>query len=255
MRSGWRVFLFGMLFGCDEVSPAAPAPARLASPSASAVYTPPPAEGCARAGPLEGLANDAACIIVRADEQATREALKRLSIHIDPEPETIPSGGTAVLRLSIANVSSSDALLPLDAHPAGDGPRPEWSRLSGVAEPRAPAAGDHFVLPLATLDAREKPVDGFQPAPWSPSSTKLVGIRLRPGAKLTHVVSWWALRIPAPLPPFRTDAGYRIVPKTAPVPLPKGEYVIRVELPIHGLSAAERSILARVRVEPAKPPP
>jgi hypothetical protein len=249
--------LSGLVLGiaCDEPSPPpAPSVRKVPSASESRTYEPPPPEGCVRAGPLEGLANDPNCVLARADEQMTREALKHLALRVDPEPDTTVRGGTLLLRVSIANVTSTEVLVPLEAHPPGEGPRPDWSRLSGVVEPRVNAAGDHFVFPVTTLDARERPVDGFQPPPWAKAAPRIVGARLRGGSRLTHVISWWALRIPAPLPPFRTDAGYRVVPKTMPIPLPKGDYVVRVELPLYGLSAAERSVTARVHVDPVKAP-
>ena len=78
-------------------------------------------------------------------------------------------------------------------------------------------------------------------------------MRLRPGGKLTHTFTWWALRIPAPAPITRDDAGHRFVPKTAPVPLAMGEYGVAVELPLHGIGAPESVATTRVQVTRVDP--
>ena len=112
---------------------------------------------------------------------------------------------------------------------------------------------ESFQRPVRTLDAREHPVDGL-PTSAGPSAgaapvLRFLRVRLKPGGKLTHTFTWWALRIPAPAPITRDDAGHRFVPKTAPVPLPPGEYVVNLELPLHGISPPESVVSTRMRVE------
>ena len=118
--------------------------------------------------------------------------------------------------------------------------------------------GYRLVMPVRTLDTHDHGVDGL-PVTAAPTGstpvTRTLRVRLRPGGKLTQIFTWWALRIPAPGPITRDDAGHRFVPKTAPVPLSTGEYVINVELPLHGISSPETVVSTRVRVERADAAP
>lgn len=186
-----------------------------------------------------------------------REALKHLALELSADLRSVVAGGTTVLRLSITNKARSEVVVLFDAIPAGAAPRADWSRLAGMPEVRPPDDGHKLVIAATTLDARERSVDGLPPVPASGAAPVLLAVRLRPGAKLTHSLSWWAYRIPAAAPAFRDDAGHRIVPKTAPVPLPPGDYTVRLELPLHGVSPAEASVTTPIRVEaapkPAKP--
>jgi hypothetical protein len=255
----WHVALASLaMCACDETpDDEAPRAAR-ARPSATApgaLYAPPPPEGCARSGSLEAVASDPTCELASADARVAREALRRLTITVTPDPPVTVGGGSSVLRMMLTNASTSEVLVPLEAHPHGAGPRPNWAQLSGIRPPQTPSTEGHRLLfPVTTLDARERNVDGLQTAPAAPESTKLFGVRLAPGKSLRQVISWWAFRIPAPLPPFRNDAGYRVVPKTAPLPLAPGEYTLRIDLPLPGLSPEERGVSTRVRVERATPP-
>ena len=240
------------------------------------LYEPPPPEGCARTGSIEGVESDPTCVVGRADEVATRDAMKHLTFELKPDSPTVTAGATVLLRLTITNAGRSEVALLLDAQPAGAGPRPDWSRLAGVPEPKpamsgmpsmpagpAGAAGGagptvaaaqeayRLNMPVRTLDAHEHSVDGLPTTPSTKDGTSVrsLRVRVRPGGKLTHTFTWWALRIPAPGPITRDDAGHRFVPKTAPVPLAPGEYVVNVDLPLHGITASESVVSTRLKVE------
>jgi hypothetical protein len=249
--------------GCDASKAPPPAPAH--SASVAPLYEPPPPEGCARTGSLEAVEADPACVVGRADEVAMRDAMKHLTFELKPDSPTVTAGGTVLLRLTITNGARSEVALLLDAQPAGAGPRPDWSRLAGVPEPKPamsgtpspPQAGQagqdayRLNMPVRTLDAHEHSVDGLPTTPSTRDATSLrsLRVRLRPGGKLTQTFTWWALRIPAPGPITRDDAGHRFVPKTTPVPLVPGEYVIDVDLPLHGITASESVVTTRVKIE------
>jgi hypothetical protein len=252
--------------GCDTPpSPPSPAPVRT---SAEPLYVPPPPEGCARTGSLEALEADGTCIVAHADDTTMRDAMKHLVFDFMADSQIVTAGGQVVLRLSVTNSASAEVALLLDTLPPSTGARPDWSRLAGVPEPKPAASGMpapegyRLVMPIRTLDAHEHGVDGL---PFVLGSTSAPGgstpvprtlrVRLRPGGKLTQNFTWWALRIPTPGPITRDDAGHRFVPKTAPVPLPSGEYVVDVELPLHGISPPESIVSTRVRVEKADAAP
>lgn len=219
------------------------------------VYVLPPAEGCTRSGSLEGVESDPACVAPRPDERAMRDAMKVLTFDLKPDATEVIGGTQVVMRLTITNGGSAETAVVFDSMPLGAGPRPDWSRLAGVPEPKpvgsgvAPPEGHRLIVAVRTLDGHERTVDGLPITP-SPSlnATRFLRVRLKPGGKLTHTFTWWALRIPTPAPITRDDAGHRFVPKTAPVPLPAGEYVIAVELPLHGIGAPESVVTTRVQV-------
>jgi hypothetical protein len=242
--------------GCDPAPAPAPAPAPSSSP-ALPLYVPPPPEGCARTGSLEALEADPTCVVARGNEEATmREAMKHLTFELKADAPVVAAGGTTILRLTIANGSANEVPVLLQAQPPSSGPRPDWSRLAGVPEPKPAASGVivpesyRLVMPVRTLDANERVVDGL---PITPSvaapSLRSLRVRLRAGGKLTQTFTWWALRIPTPGPITRDDAGHRFVPKTAPVPLSPGQYVINVELPLGGIVPPESTVQTRVRVD------
>jgi hypothetical protein len=78
---------------------------------------------------------------------------------------------------------------------------------------------------------------------------RLLGVRLKPGEKLTHTMSWWALRIPPPpAPVVIDDAGHRFFPKTGAQPLWPSDYIASVELPLHGVLPVERTVAAHIHV-------
>lgn len=244
----------GLLSGCDTPAPPAPAPA----PTASAVplYVPPPPEGCARTGSLEGVEADPACVAKTVDDNAMRDAMKHLTFELKPDTSTVTAGGTVVVRLSITNGAKAEVALVLDAQPPSAAARPDWTRLAGVPEPKPVGSGTpvaegyRLLMPVRTLDAHERSVDGLPSTPpVAAASLRSLRVRLRPGGKLTQTFSWWAMRIPTPGPITRDDAGHRFVPKTAPVPLAPGEYVVAVELPLHGITPPESTVSVRLRVE------
>jgi hypothetical protein len=193
---------------------------------------------------------DPSCVVARADEGVTRDAMKQLAIELTPDAPAIVGGATVLVRLSITNRSANDAELVFAAQPAFATARPDWTRLAGVPELRpTPAEGFHLVMPVRTLDAHDRSVDGLPTTPQVAASVRLLRVRLRPMAKLTHTFAWWALRIPPPMPIFYDDAGHRFVPKTAPLPLSPGEYGIAVDLPLYGVSPAESTATTRIQVE------
>jgi hypothetical protein len=51
------------------------------------------------------------------------------------------------------------------------------------------------------------------------------------------------------MPIFYDDAGHRFVPKTAPIPLPPGDYGIAIDLPLFGVSPAESVAATRMTVD------
>ena len=248
--------------GCDTPpSPPSPAPVKA---STEPLYVPPPPEGCARTGSLEALEGDATCVAAHADDTTMRDAMRHLVFDLASDSPVVTAGGQVILRLSITNTASAEVALVLDEQPPSTGTRPDWSRLAGVPEPKPAASGMpvpegyRLVMPVRTLDAHEHGVDGL-PVTNAPSGStpvpRTLRVRLRAGGKLTQNFTWWALRIPAPGPITRDDAGHRFVPKTAPVPLPSAEYVIDVELPLHGISPPESIVSTRVRVEKADAAP
>lgn len=245
--------LFVLLSGlsaCEDPPKATPA-----KPSASAPAPPPPParEGCARAGVLDAAENDSSCVVKRApSEEVMRAALKQLSITIEPEPPEVVGGGTSLLTITIKNTSSSEATLFFEARPRPPGPRTDWSRVVGIPELH-PSASEvprlHF--PMTTTDSYNRDVDQLPTVPGTavpPAPPTIFAVHLRSGGKLTHVSSWWALRIPAPAPVVTDDAGHRYVPKTTALNLFPGEYTVTVDLPLYGLSREERKVTARMKV-------
>jgi hypothetical protein len=206
--------------------------------------------------------NDPACVVAHADDTTMRDAMKHLVFELKPDAPSVTSGGTLIVRLSITNSARAEVALLLDAQPLNAGPRPDWTRLAGVPEPKPAASGAaplpegfRLMMPVRTLDAHERSVDGLPTTPSvATASLRSLRVRLKPGGKLTQTFTWWALRIPAPGPITRDDAGHRFVPKTAPIPLPTGEYVVSVELPLHGISPPESIVSTRVKVEKIEKP-
>lgn len=253
-----RHFVALLLVACDEPKAAssADAGAEASSPPAVPVRT---GEGCARSGSLDGVETDPTCVLPKTSDDVMKDFGRRLTLRLDAEPETVIAGSTAVLRLTITNVASSETLVVFDAYPRGQSPRPDWSRLAGVPDVKGEQPDlPRLQLVVSTADTHEHPVDAVPLVAQSPLTTssgpRILGVRLRPGAKLTSSTTWHALRIPAPAPIFKDDAGHRFVPKTTAVPLQPGDYVISVDLPLHGLAPAERSVTARVHVEKPTPP-
>jgi hypothetical protein len=236
---------------CEESPKATPPPAP--SPGVSAP-PPPPADGCAKSGSLEAVDADPACELAHAKDDVMRPFMKSLAIEVASDPSSTVGGLATVLRLTITNRGATEALVVFDSYARGTGPRPDWARISGVPEFKgATTDAARLVFPVTTVDLRDHSVDSIPMVPGALSPPKLLGVRLRPGGKLTHALPWWALRIPQPAPIFKDDAGHRIVPKTAPIPLPAGDYRVNVEVPLHGISSPERTSSTVVHVEAAPP--
>ncbi|MBX3188513.1 MAG: hypothetical protein KF819_15970 [Labilithrix sp.] len=225
--------------------------------SSAAPSAPPPGTGCHRAS-LEGIEHDASCVLARATDDAMRDFAKRVTIDLVPDARVVPAGNSTLLRLTLKNTSSEETLLVFDALPRPPGPRPDYARLAGVPEAHPTNESTprlHFGL--TTTNSHDQNVDGMPTIPNSapsPSPPRLLGVRLRPGAKLTHQVTWYALRIPPPPPVVTDDAGHRFIPKTLAVPLYPGEYTAALEVPFHGLVPAERVISTKLTVEPVPDP-
>jgi len=239
---------------CEKETPPPP-PTRSVAASVP-LYVPPPPEGCARTGSLEGVESDPTCVVARSDETTPRETFKSLSFELVPDSPHVVAGAASTLRLTITNRAASEVVLLLEATPTTSGPRPDWTRLAGVPEPKPAPSGVtpidvyRLAMPLRTLDSQQHGVDGLpSTAGGAAPVPRLLRVRLRPGGKLTHVFTWWALRIPAPGPITRDDAGHRYVPKTIAIPLPSGEYTVDVDLPIHGSQPPESTVGARIVVD------
>lgn len=249
--------VFFVLFACDE-------PKASLAVEASADAAPAPVasarvgEGCARAGMLDNVETDPTCVLPKASDDVMKDFGRRLTLSAEIEPKTVIAGSTAVLRMTITNVASTETLVVLDAWPRGQGPRPDWSRLAGVPDVKGEQPDlPRLQLVVATLDPHDHAVDAVPVVANSsagPSTPRLLGVRLRPGAKLHQTLTWHALRIPAPAPIFKDDAGHRFIPKTTAVSLSPGDYVVSVDVPLHGLAPAERTVTARVHVDKAEKP-
>ncbi len=213
-------------------------------------------EGCARGGTFEAIAADPACLLDQVRDDVMRDASSRLALALVAEPPETTGGATSLLRLSLTNTATTDTLVVLEAVPSSSAPKADWTRIAGMPEVR-PGSTTGLLVPLAvTTLLRDRVVDATPMTPGTGTTApRHLGVRLRPGAKLTHVQSWWALRIPAPYPQFKDDAGHVITPKTLPIPLERGDYVVRMEVPLFGVPTAERTVTTRVHVEAAPPAP
>lgn len=180
-----------------------------------------------------------------------RASMKVLSIAIAADPPEVVAGSTALVSVSIQNTASTETTVVFEARTRLPGPRTDWSRVIGIPEPRAASTDTpKLFFPMTTTDAWDRDVDSLPTIAGtaiSPPPTTLA-VHLRPGGKLTHHLSWWAFRIPAPAPVVQDDAGHRYVPKTAALPLTPGEYNVVIELPLYGLTREERKLSTRVRV-------
>lgn len=209
-------------------------------------------DGCTRAGTLDAIAADPTCVVDQVREDVMRDAPRRLALSFEAEPPATTGGATSLLRLSVVNVARTDTLVVLEAIPSSAAPRADHARIAGMPEMRGgPVTGLTLPLGITTLDARERSVDATPMTGGVPGRPKLLAVHLRPGAKLTQALSWWAIRIPAPASIFKDDAGHVNVPKTLPVPLERGDYLVRMELPLFGLSPAERTVTTRIHVDEA----
>lgn len=236
---------------CDACEEEAPRAAVVPDAGAPPPPEPPAREGCAKTGSVDALAHDPACVLSRVNEDVMRASMKHLAIAVKTEPEEVITGNTALLTVTIRNTRSTETFVVLESRTRLPGPRTDWSRVLGVPEPRAPADTPRLFFPVTTTDHRDRDVDALPVVPGSavdaPPPTP-IGVRLRPGGRLVHTTSWWALRIPAPPPIVQDDAGHRYVPKTTALPLEPGEYNVVVELPLWGLGREERKASTRVRV-------
>ncbi|MCL2725067.1 MAG: hypothetical protein FWD69_11585 [Polyangiaceae bacterium] len=245
--------------GCSKRSEPEPSAkiVTLPAPSAadSAVESPSVREGCVRTGALDLAEKDVTCILSHPPSEIVHDLARALEITLAADPPEVPQGGTTLLRLAVANGTRREILVPFEVAAPGSLAHPDWSRLAGGPELRGdPTTGSRIVFPLVTLDTHERSVDALPMlAPSAlPSPARIVAVRVPPGGKLTHVVSFWAMRIPAPAPAYRDSADHLIVPKTFPVPLVPGEYIARLEVPIVGLLPIERQVSANVRVIDAR---
>jgi hypothetical protein len=212
-------------------------------------------DGCARAGALDAIEKDASCAIPSPDPRDVQTWTRFLALSVRPDASQIVPGGMTNLRVMITNTGTREAPVVLESRPPSALGRPDWARLSGTSAPQpgnTTDAGETFRVSFVvrTLDAQSLPTDRLPLLP--PSSepqVRYLRVRLAPGASLSQLLPWWALGIPAPYPPFKDDAGRRIVPQTAPRPLAPGDYTVRVEIPLYGSTAQERTVSASIRVK------
>lgn len=239
-----------LVVACDELT-GKPAPDAAAPKKASDAAAPPTGEGCSRSGTFEAVENDPHCWMKAPPEDAMRDFAKRFSIAIAAEPDEVMSGSSVTLRVTLTNVAPSESLVVLEQFTRAPGARPDWGRIMGVPDARQTDA-PHLYVTVRTLDSRNNDVDGVPTVAGTAvaqAPARLLGVRLKPGEKLTHTMSWWALRIPAAPPPVTIDdAGHRFFPKTGATPLWPADYIASVELPLHGVIAVERTVAARVHV-------
>jgi hypothetical protein len=195
---------------------------------------------------------DPTCIVHHPSEDAMRGALKQLSIGCTVEPAEVVAGSAGLLTVTMTNSSSGETTLILEGRTRPAGARTDWARVAGVPEPHSSTPDAiRLFFPMTTTDASDHDVDALPTiagSTASPAAPTTFAVHLRPSGKLTHSVSWWALRIPAPQPVVQDDAGHRYVPKTSAIPLSPGDYNISVELPFYGLSREERKVSTRVHV-------
>jgi hypothetical protein len=254
---GWRFLALAAVAACEDPPRSAP---RSDASVAPAPPPPPQREGCARSGSFEALETDPSCVVKRSNEDAMRAALKQIAITLEAEPGEVVAGGASLLTLTIRNTSASEVTLFLEARPRPPGPRTDWSRVVGIPEPR-PGGGDvpRLLFPLVTSDEGGRDVDALPTVSGSaalaptPEPT-ILAVHLRPGAKLTRTLSWWALRIPAPAPIVTLDGGHRYVPKTTAFNLLPGDYTVTIDLPLSALGREERKLTTRLRVTRAPLP-
>ena len=235
--------------GSDDAAKITTLPAQ--SGADSSFLLPPEREGCVRTGEIDLAEKDPACILDHPPSEPVRDLARALRMTLVADPPEIQPAGTLLLRLAVTNVARSELLVPFEIASVGSLARPDWSRFVGGPEIRGdPAAAVRLAFPVVTLDAHERPVDGLPMlAPRaSPAPSRIIAVRLPPGAAMTHAVSWWAMRIPTPAQKYHDDAGHLIVPQTYPVPLAPGEYTARLDVPVLGLAPAERSVSTNVRV-------
>jgi len=199
---------------------------------------------------MEGIELDPACVVKPPSEDTVRASMKQLAVSMTPDAQEAFSGGTVHLTVTIKNTSTTEATVWLEANARATGLRTDWSRVVGVPEPH-PGASEvpRLFFSVTTTDQWDRDVDavpttgtGSSPVPTP------IGVRLRAGAKLTRVVEWFALRIPAPAPTFQDDAGHRFYPKTIAYPLTAGEYGIALYTPFFALSKEERKQALKIKV-------
>ncbi len=242
-----------LVLGCEDAPKIVVVPDAGPPPPAP---LPPPREGCARTGSLEGIESDPACAARAPTEEAARAALKQVAISVTVEPPEVLAGGTALLKVVIKNTSPNEVTLWFESKTRSAGPRFDWARVAGVPEPHAayPDAPRLFFA-MTTTDPHDRDVDSMPTVSAGstivPPQPTPLAVHLRAGGKLTHVVAWWALRIPAPAPVVQDDAGHRFYPKTMAYPLAPGEYGVALDLPLHALSREERKQAVRINVLPS----
>lgn len=251
-RCALRLFAAALLSGGASGCDPSPTPVLAIDAAPPPPPAPPVREGCARTGALESIETEPSCVVTRVPDEAMRSAMRSLAISLTAEPTEAFAGGSVRLELVVRNTSAAEVTLFFEARPRPAGPRTDWSRVIGIPDPHTNGAEvPRLLFPITTTDSHDRDVDavptvaGSAPIPPAPT---LLAVHLRPGGKLVHVMSWWALRIPAPAPIFKDDAGHRFVPKTMAVNLYPSEYTVTLELPFHGLGREERKTSTRIQV-------
>lgn len=247
----WALLLL-VVAACDDPPKASP----VASLDASAEPPPPPPppkDGCLRGATLENVETDPTCLAKQPpSEDTVRAAMKQLTITLAPDTTDVFPGSTLLLPVVIKNTSSNEATLWLEARAKSTGARTDWSRIVGMPEPHAGAQEiPRLFFQMSTTDQWDRDIDGVPTTGQGSAPAPVpLEVRIKPGGKLTHVISWVAVRIPAPAPMFQDDAGHRFYPKTNAFPLTAGDYNVAIDVPLYGLSKEERKQTLRLKVLP-----
>lgn len=219
----------------------------IASPSLAASAE--PAErGCTHSGSLDVVERDPMCVVDGAREDESLRAAKAARMTLDPEAPRVGPGGVTRLKVEVRNPTTMALPLAFEALPKGAAERFDTTLISGIVLD-AGARGD-LAIPffVHTLDARRREVDKLRVLLPAGERPRLFRVWLPPGGTLFRQVDWVALRLPAPPPPIELDGGRRITLKTTPRPLPPGEYVLKVAIPLFGLPPEDRIVSTTIKV-------
>jgi hypothetical protein len=240
---------------CDE-APRVQARADASSAVPEAAPPPPTREGCTRTGGLELIETDPACVVQQGNDEATRAAVSHAAITLEVEPPEVLIGGRALVSLKVRNVGAAESTFFFEARLHTAGPRPDWSKVANLPAPHTNGPEvPRLFFAMTTSDSLDHDVDALPMVPGSggPSPVaRYIAVHLKPGATLTRQLSWLALRIPAPPPPYKDDAGHIWPQKTTPTSLSPGVYRITVELPLYGPDRDKTRVSTNVRV--VRPP-
>lgn len=204
-----------------------------------------PPQGCKRNGSIDALENDPSCVVDVADADEVDAALKNISITLTPDTESTVPGGVIVMRLTLANVSSSPISMVLEAD---EGPKPHMDAL-GRWDAGGPDSGvvRWFHFDIKTLNANDRSVDLMKMPKPAQGDRRLVRVFVPPKGKLVRTFQWFAIWFP-PLPKNDPDAAVHIEYKPNPTKLNRGKYTVRVGVPLYRAEGEQRFADALVTV-------